>query len=119
MALEHDSNLGSISISKEAIAALAGAAVSESYGVVGMASQRYFNDGLNVVLGRGNYGKGVVIRQDENGLTVDLYIIVSYGVKITAVVKQLQERVKYLLEKSLDQKVAAVNVFVQGVRVME
>ena len=49
---------------------------------------------------------------------VYLYIVVSFGVKISEVVTEAQKKVKYMLEKSLSQEVAQVNVFVQGVRVV-
>mgnify|MGYP003401593962 CR=1 FL=1 len=119
MSIARNSNLGAINISKEAIASLAGGAVSECYGVVGMASQKIFTDGLAELLRKENYAKGVVVKQGERGLIIDLYIIVSYGVRISAVVTELQEKVKYTLEKSLDLKFEAVNVYVQGVRMMD
>lgn len=119
MSIEHGSDLGSIKVSREAIASLAGGAVSECYGVVGMASQKAFSDGLAELLRKENYSKGVVVKQGKTGMIIDLYIVVSYGVKISAVVHELQERVKYTLEKSLDQKFEAVNVYVQGVRVVD
>ena len=52
----------------------------------------------------------------EDGLEIDLYIIVSFGVRISEVVQEAQKKVKYVLEKTLSQDIAAVNVFVQGVR---
>ena len=52
-------------------------------------------------------------------LIIDLYIIVGFGVKISAVVQEAQKKVKYVLEKSLSLDVAEVNVFVQGVQVLE
>ena len=119
MSIEKGSSLGTINVSKDAIASLAGGAVAECYGVVGMPSKNSLSGGLAVLLGQDNYSKGVAVKKGKNGFVIDLYIIVSYGVKITAVVHELQQRVKYTLEKSLDQKFEAVNVFVQGVRVMD
>ena len=119
MAIEKDSKLGSISVSKEAIASLAAAAVSECPGVIGMASSHILSDGLAVLLKYDSYSKGISVKKGKDGLIIDIYVIVSYGVNIAVVVKQLQDRVKYVLEKSLDQKFEAVNVFVQGVKVVD
>ena len=119
MSIEKGAKLGNISVSMSAIASLAGNTVSECYGVVGMASKKLFSDGLAILLRKENYSKGVVVKQGKTGLIIDLYIVVCYGVKISAVVRELQQRVKYTLEKSLDQKFEAVNVFVQGVRVVD
>ncbi|HAA37977.1 MAG TPA: Asp23/Gls24 family envelope stress response protein, partial [Firmicutes bacterium] len=52
-------------------------------------------------------------------LSVDLYIIVSYGTKIPEVAANVQEKVKYTLEKLTGLNVTQVNVHVQGVRVAD
>ena len=46
-----------------------------------------------------------------------MYIIVSYGTKISEVAYQVQSKVKYTVNKSLGMRVKSVNIFVQGVRV--
>lgn len=118
MSIQKETDLGSIKISEDAIATLAGGVVTESYGVVGMASQKLLKDGLAELLGKENYSKGIVVRENEKQLELDLYIIVGYGVKITEVVYEVQKKVKYVLEKTLEVKFKAVNVYVQGVRVI-
>jgi uncharacterized alkaline shock family protein YloU len=112
-------NLGGINVSTSAIASLTGAIVSECYGVVGMASKHFFRDGLAILLKQDNYSKGVVVKETDKGLELDIYIIVCYGVKVTEVVSELQSKVKYQLKQTLGIDFAAVNVFVQGVRVMD
>ncbi|MDR1795022.1 MAG: Asp23/Gls24 family envelope stress response protein [Erysipelotrichaceae bacterium] len=118
MPIESNTKLGNIQISKEAIAALTGGIVSECYGVVGMASQKFLKDGLAELLKKENYGRGIVVKQVAGGIQLDLYIVVSYGVRISQVTTEIQSRVKYELERYLDEKLTAVNVFVQGIRVM-
>lgn len=98
---------------------MAGGVVSECYGVVGMASQKVLKDGLAELLKKENYSKGVVVRQNEGKLELDLYIIVSHGVKISEVVHEVQKKVKYMLEKSLELDFNVINVFVQCVKVMK
>lgn len=118
MTVEKKTNYGSISVSEEAVASLAGGVITESYGVVGMASKQILKDGWAELLKKENYTKGVVVHNGKAGLEIDLYIVVSFGVKISEVVTEAQKKVKYMLEKSLSQEVAQVNVFVQGVRVV-
>ena len=84
-----------------------------------MASQKVIKDGLAELLKKENYSKGVVVRQNEGKLELDLYIIVSHGVKISEVVHEVQKKVKYMLEKSLELDFNVINVFVQGVKVMK
>jgi uncharacterized alkaline shock family protein YloU len=118
MSIERTTQLGQINISNEAIATLTGGVVTECYGVVGMASQKILKDGLAELLKKDNYSRGVLVKQGKEGLELELFIIVGYGVKITEVVLEVQKKVKYELEKSLDLKFNSINVTVQGVRVI-
>lgn len=111
---------GTIEISSKAIATIVGAAVTENFGVVGMASRQQVRDGINEILNKENYTKGIVVRPEENNsFTVDVYIIVSYGVKISEVSYNVQERVTYRLSHSLGLVPNSVNVYVQSVWVSE
>ncbi|MDP2814450.1 MAG: Asp23/Gls24 family envelope stress response protein, partial [Erysipelotrichaceae bacterium] len=89
MGIERSTSLGNINISEEAIATLAGGVVSECYGVVGMASQKVLKDGLAELLKKENYSRGVVVRKTETSYELDLYIVISFGVKITEVVAEV------------------------------
>lgn len=119
MTVEKKTNYGNITVTEEAVASLAGGVITECYGVVGMASRKVLRDGFAELLKKENYTRGVVVKRGEGGLEIDLYIIVSFGVKISEVVSEAQKKVKYILEKSLSEEIASVNVFVQGVQVTE
>ena len=119
MSVSKNTQYGEITVSIDAIAALAGGAATESYGVVGMASQKTFMDGLSELLKKENYSKGVVVRQKDGKLELDLYIVVSNGVKISEVCYEIQKKVKYSLEKSLELNFEVINVFVQGVKAIQ
>ncbi|MBA8761421.1 Asp23/Gls24 family envelope stress response protein [Staphylococcus coagulans] len=116
MALEITNDYGSIDISNEVIASIVGGKAVECYGIVGMASRQQVRDGISEILGHENYAKGIVVRENEGVLDVDMHIIVSYGVKISEVAQNVQSTVKYTLENTLKLKVNSVNIFVQGVR---
>ena len=118
MAVEKKTNYGSISVSEDAVASLVGGVITECYGVVGMASKQVLRDGWAEMLKKENYARGVVVKKNDEGLGIDLYIIVGFGVKISEVVLEAQKKVKYMLEKTLSLEVTSVNVFVQGVRVL-
>ena len=119
MPINRKTSLGQIRISDNAIATLAGTTVNECYGVVGMISKNYLADGYSALLKKENYSKGVVVKNEKNGIKIDVYVVISYGVKISEVVGQLQERVKYALEKSLNMDVDSVNVHIEGIQVNE
>lgn len=116
MSIEKNTNYGNISVSEEAVASLVGGVITECYGVVGMSSKQVLRDGWAELLKKDNFARGVVVTQGDNGLIVDLYIIVGFGIKISAIVEEAQKKVKYVLEKTLNLDVDKVNVFVQGVR---
>ena len=118
MALEIENDLGKIEISTDVIANIAGGTVVESYGVVGMASKNQVRDGFAELLGKENYSRGVIVEHNEDRLTIELYIIVGYGVKISEVAANVQTTVKYKLEKTLGLSIEAVNIHVQGVRII-
>ena len=61
----------------------------------------------------------LVSRKTDKGIELDIYIIICYGVKVIDVVKEVQQKVKYELENALDVDFAAINVFVQGVKVID
>ena len=71
------------------------------------------------ILKKENFTRGVVIRQEDDGVAVDVYIIVGYGTKISAICRNVQEQVKYNLETMLGFAAKTVNVYVQGVKIIE
>ncbi|EOT25619.1 alkaline-shock protein [Enterococcus sp. DIV2402] len=118
MAVKIKTSSGTIEITNEVIATVVGGAATDVFGIVGMASKNQIKDNINEILRKENYARGVVVRQEENGIAVDVYTIVSYGTKISEVSRNVQEKVKYNLETMLGVVANSVNVFVQGVRVL-
>lgn len=118
MSLEMNNQFGQIDIATDVISSIAGGAAAECYGIVGMASKNQIKDGLTEILRKENFSKGVMVRQDEEGMHIDMYVIVSYGTKISEVAHLVQQRVKYTLEKTAGIEANSINIFVHGVRVM-
>ncbi|KRN02273.1 hypothetical protein FD13_GL002148 [Levilactobacillus senmaizukei DSM 21775 = NBRC 103853] len=118
MAVKIKTQYGTIDITNEVIATVVGGAATDNYGVVGMASKNQIRDNVNDILRRENYARGVVVRQEENGVAIDVYVIASYGTKISEVSRSVQSKVKYNLETMLGVTANSVNVIVQGVRVL-
>ncbi len=117
--IEKNTQLGNINFSHEVVAQTAGGAATECYGVVGMASQKMLKDGFYELLKKDNFSRGIITRDGLTGLIVDMYIFVGYGMKISEIVYEVQKKVKYVLEKSLDVRVEAVNVYVQGIKIIK
>lgn len=118
MSNEMETKLGKVIISEELIAMLVGVAAVECHGLVGMSS-RNLKDGIAELLGRDKLSRGVEVSLNGDELTVDLHIIVSYGVKIPEVAANVVAKVKAAVEKQTGLTVAQVNVHVQGVRITD
>ncbi len=114
--IEKNTSIGNITITLDVVATVAGGAATECYGVVGMASQKKLKDGFYELLRRENFSKGIVVREGTSGHILDLYIIIGQGIKITEVLVEVQKKVKYIVESTLDIHIESVNVFVQGIR---
>ncbi|MBQ2889982.1 MAG: Asp23/Gls24 family envelope stress response protein [Clostridia bacterium] len=116
MAVKTDNQYGSITISNNVIANAAGIIATSCYGVVGMAI-RSPKDGIVSLLKPSNLAKGIKISVSENEITVDMFIVVQYGVNINAICESIIHGVKYRLSELIGMDVKAVNVFVESIRV--
>ena len=113
-----NTHLGNISIDSDVIANYAGSVAIECIGVVGMASVNV-KDGLVKLLKLNDLSRGVTVHVDNAGLTIDFHLIVAYGVNILAVSDNLISNVKYKVEEFTGFPVKKINIFVEGVRVID
>ena len=109
-------DLGLVTVNDDVLVRVAGYATLECYGIVGMASKRT-TDGFVQLMGRENLGRGVKVRPAGDSVDVDLYIIVEYGISISAVAATIIDTVKYKIEHLTGIKVGRVNVSVEDIRV--
>ncbi|QXM05873.1 Asp23/Gls24 family envelope stress response protein [Crassaminicella indica] len=108
--------LGNIFIDHEVLAFIAGTSAMECYGLVGMAKKSTAS-GIAELLKRENQSKGVKVRSGNDGVIIDLFVIVEFGTRISAVAQNIIDKVKYNIEMMTGLKVKHVNVNIQGVRV--
>ena len=113
-----DTHMGSIMIDNNVIAQFAGNVALECYGVLGMASVNA-KEGIASLLKKDSMSKGITVSLDHNKLTINMHIIVAFGVSISAVANNLMSEVKYKVEQFTGLTVETVNVYVEGVRVAE
>lgn len=113
-----NTQIGEVLIDNDVLAKYAGSSAVECFGIVGMASVN-MKDGIVKLLKRESLSHGVNITVDNNKLTIDLHIIVAYGVSISAVAENLISNVKYKIEEFTGMEVLKINIFVEGVRVID
>ncbi|NPA89927.1 MAG: Asp23/Gls24 family envelope stress response protein [Chloroflexi bacterium] len=114
--METQEKQGKVQISRAAVAHVARDAALQSYGVVGLAPRNWL-DKLRTLLRASHHPEGVHVHLHEEGITVDLYIIVQYGTRISEVAQGVMNQVKYAIEQTLGIPVLAINVHVKGLRI--
>jgi uncharacterized alkaline shock family protein YloU len=109
------SEYGQISINNNVVAIIAHETAKKVPGVVEL--QGSLADDLAGMIGKKAKDKGIRIeKENEELLTIDLTVVLEFGVKIPDICVQLQAAVKEAVEDMTGQQVYAVNVVVQGIR---
>ena len=112
-----DTHMGNISIDHEVVAQYAGTVAMECFGIVGMAGMSV-KDGLVKLLKKESMTRGIQVSLNNNKLTLDFHVIVSYGVSILAVSDNLIDSVKYKVGEFTGIEIEKINIFVEGVKVI-
>lgn len=111
--LNDNSDTGSVKISNDVVAIIAGVAATEVVGVVGMSGG--ITGGITEMLGMKNLSKGVKVEVGEKEAAIDIFLVVEYGSNLAKVGKDVQENVKASVENMTGLKVVNVNINIQGV----
>ena len=107
-----NTQLGRIVIDTDVIATYAGSVAVECFGIVGMAAVN-MKDGLVKLLKKDYLNHGINVTLDED------HMIVAYGVSILTISENLMETVKYKVEEFTGMQIDKINIFVEGVRVID
>ena len=105
--------VGSVKIADEVISIVAGLAATEVAGVAGISGG--LAGGIAELLGKKNFSKGVKVIVTGKTVTVEIYVIIEYGICIPEVAIEIQEKVKEAVESMTGFEVAAVDIHVQGI----
>ena len=113
----HENRNGSVNVSTSVYTDIVGAAVTNCFGVKGMAA-RSVKDGVYHLLRKESMGKGVNIEfHEDNTISIDLHIIVDSGVNLNAVGASIISEVRYVVTKCTGTEVRAVNVYVDSMMI--
>ena len=114
-----DTQYGKVLIDGNVIATYAGSVAVECFGIVGMAAIN-MKDGLVKLLKKDYLNHGINVVVDENNMiNIDFHVIIAYGVSIATVSDNLIETVKYKVETFTGMKINKINIYVEGVRVID
>ena len=113
-----NTELGDIAIRPGVIAMDAGSGAMECFRIVGMAAVN-MKDGLVKLLKKESLKHGINVTLNDNKISLDFHVIVSYGVSILAVADNLISNVKYKVEEFTGLEIERINILVEGVRVID
>ncbi len=104
---------GSVNISEEVVAIIAGGAALQVDGVAGL----YSTPGRDLaeLLGKKNMAKGVRILIEDDAISADIYIMVTLGASVSEIGKNVQDAVAAAVESTTGIKVSSVNVHINGI----
>ena len=116
MTIETKTKYGSISNRKKEIADVVSGAGLACYGVVGNTKRNSLRDAIIKKKKKGNFSQGIFVSQDKRNVTIDLYVVIAYDVKITEVIKKKKKRVKYIVSKTFNLSIKKINVFAHSLK---
>lgn len=113
--VQFENPLGTIEINEEYFSELLGSIVPTCFGVVGMADSNAFQGVRSFLNRKTRYlDQGVSVRREDGGLVIELHIVVTYGLNISAVVRNIVEKVRYTIEEATGMNVKKVDVYVDS-----
>ncbi|MCI2242711.1 Asp23/Gls24 family envelope stress response protein [Adlercreutzia faecimuris] len=107
---------GELHVANDVLADMVGNAAMECYGVVGMTAPNAA-DGIAKILPNSRLRRGVVVDATEEGIHVELYVVIEYGTNISTVSRNLIDQVSFVLSEYARVPLAGVEVHVQDVKV--
>lgn len=111
-----ENKIGNIYISYHAIAVIAFQAALESYGVVGLAYEGVAR-GITKLFQKDPTSGVVVHYNEDNSISVDMFLVIEYGTRISSVANSVASSVKFQIENATSISVREVNIHVRGLRV--
>jgi uncharacterized alkaline shock family protein YloU len=112
------SDLGTVTITPEAIAQIVGRTATRCYGVVGMSLRVPGppRDRVTRLLPKGKPTRGIVVRNEDGAVALELYVVVEYGLNLAEVAATVRSQVAYEIERQTGLAVASVDVHIQDVK---
>ena len=112
--IETGTEFGAVQIHNSVIAAIARLAALRVPGVAEMSGGLV--DGRASVIGKKSNDRGIRVEVADEGVKIEMNVIMEYGVRIPHVAWQVQNEVRQAVEQMTGKGVKSVQVIVQGVK---
>jgi len=107
------SAVGTTQVTPEVIEVIAQIATQEVHGVYSMRGK--LSDRFTDAFGSNARGKGVELTQTEDGLVIEAYVFLQYGVTVPRVALEIQKAIQSQIASMTDLHVSQVNVHISGI----
>lgn len=114
--VSYDTRIGKITLSNSYFSKLIGRAVTSCFGVAGMVPHGGKQRLLGFLSKKNRIDTGVIVKGDFSSVTVDLHIIVTYGMNINAIAQSIMHKVKYAVYEATGIKVTKVTIRVDDIK---
>ncbi len=114
--ITYETRLGKIAISEEYLSKLIGNEVTSCFGVVGMVPSTSKQKIFNRISKNEQLDTGIKVVGNADSITVELHIVVTYGMNINAIAASITEKVKYVVKEATGIEVEKVIVKIDGIK---
>lgn len=115
--VSENSTLGTVEIAPEVIEVIAGIAATEVEELYAMRGN--FASGVAERLGKKAHSKGVKVELTDNGVIIDIYVILKFGVSIPVVAQKLQTNIRQTIANMTAIELEEINVHVVGIQMKD
>lgn len=114
--IAYETRLGKITLSEAYLSKLIGSEVTSCFGVVGMVPSSNKQKVFNKLSKTEQVDTGIKVIGNSDTISVELHIIVTYGMNINAIAVSITEKVKYIVKEATGIEVDKVTVKVDGIK---
>lgn len=114
--INYETRFGKIHLTEEYLKKIIGSAVTSCFGVAGMVSFGSKQKLTNLISKKDSIDKGIVLKGNANSLSVELHIMVIFGMNINAIAQSIVHKVQYTVTETTGIKVNKVTVKVDGIK---
>lgn len=114
--ITYETRLGKIAVSEEYLSKLIGNEVTSCFGVVGMVPSNSKQKIFNKFSKNEQMDTGIKVVGNTDSISVELHIVVTYGMNINAIAASITEKVKYVVKEATGIEVEKVIVKIDGIK---
>lgn len=114
--IAYETRLGKIDISEAYLSKLIGHEVTSCFGVVGMVPSNSRQKIFNKFSKADQPDTGIKVSGDADTVSVELHIVVTYGMNINAIAASITEKVKYIVKETAGITISKVTIKIDGIK---